>query len=209
MSLFDTVICEYPLPLPKFTEEETEDLRGDQESVNWSELEWQTKDMENLFDVYTIEEDGQIYRRKTDWKQDEDLPVSVASEGGELEKYERTNEIDFYNIILGEKHDHWLEFKAIVWKGDLKELELVEYKKEDNSDRKEYQEKMQLELEKDSRVISARAEEEKKWWAGFYKVYRFCLSKSLSFVRWIALNSIGWLTDLIIRVTMKIERWLP
>ena len=190
--LFDTIICEHPLPLPDFDEEDLEDI-GNKEA-NWAESEWQTKDLGQMLDVYTIEEDGQIYRQKTDWREDEDAPMGVSAEDGGIEKFEKTGEINFYNVVLGKKCDHWLEFKAVIWKGDLKELNLVEYKKEDNSDRLEYQEQMQAQINKDKSF-------EKKWYAKPYLVYRFCLTRPLGLLRYM-IGSIA-------QITWKIERWMP
>jgi len=191
MSLFDTIICDYPLPLPDFTEEELEDINSGEEGwSDWSEVEWQTKDMGGMLDVYTIEDDGQIYLRPTQWSlvQDEERG-EVTAEEGELEKFEKTAEINFYQFFTGKKNDHWIEFKAVVWKGDLKELELVEYKKEDNSDRIKMQKQMQKELKSASLVSKP------------YKVYRWVVCKPLEIMRLVM--------GFIIGVTLKIERWLP
>ena len=150
MGLFDTVICDYPLPLPDFTDEEFEDINSSDKGVSsFQEVEWQTKDMGNMLDVYSIEDDGQIYLRATQWYENED---AVTPQEGDLEKYEKTAEINFYQMFMGKEWDHWLEFKATVWKGELKELDLVEYRKEDNSDRIEIQEQMMEQIkEKTSR----------------------------------------------------------
>ena len=95
---------------------------------------------------------------------------------------------------MGEKNDHWLEFKATVWKGDLKELEMTEYKKEDNSERKKYQREIKEQIEK-------LESQENKWYAKPYAVYRFCLTNPLRLLRYL----IGWTVNL----TWKIERWMP
>lgn len=189
MSLFDTIICEHPLPLPEFSEDELKDMSSAQEDgeLNFNEIEWQTKDMGSMLDLYSIEDDGQIYLRRTEWKEEEE--GVVLPEEGELEKFEKTAEINFYNMILGEEYDHWIEFKATVWKGELKELNLVEYKKEDNSDRLEYQAKMK-------EALGKQIERGK-----FYKAYRYLVTKPFELVRLIM--------GFIIGLTLKVERWLP
>jgi hypothetical protein len=188
MSLFDTIICDHPLPLPEFSEDELKDMSSAQEDgeLNFNEIEWQTKDMGSMLDLYSIEDDGQIYFRSTDWREDEGV---VKAEEGELEKFEKTAEINFYNMILGEEYDHWIEFKATVWKGELKELDLVEYKKEDNADRLEYQGRMEEQLEKQSER------------GKLYKVYRYLITKPIQAVRLIM--------GFIVGLTFKVERWLP
>jgi hypothetical protein len=92
-------------------------------------------------------------------------------------------------MILGEEYDHWIEFKATVWKGELKELDLVEYKKEDNADRLEYQGRMEEQLEKQSER------------GKLYKVYRYLITKPIQAVRLIM--------GFIVGLTFKVERWLP
>jgi hypothetical protein len=187
MGLFDTVICDYPLPLPEFTEEDLEDINaGEEGNIDWNEVEWQTKDMGNMLDVYSIEDDGQIYLRPTDWLQNEG---SVSAEEGELEKFEKTAEIIFYNIILGKEYDHWIEFKALVWKGELKELDLVEHKKDDNSDRIEMQNAIKEQVNK----VKSKGK--------IYRAYRYVALKPLEIVRLIM--------SLIIGLTIRVERWLP
>ena len=90
---------------------------------------------------------------------------------------------------MGKKWDHWVEFKASVWKGELKELDLVEYKKEDNSDRLDFQGQMKESIEK----TKSRGK--------LYKVYRYIFTKPLEIIRLILAFFMG--------ITMKIERWLP
>lgn len=186
MGLFDTIICDYPLPLPEFTEEELEDINSGKEGwENWQEVEWQTKDLGNMLDIYSIEDDGQIYVRGTNWMESKD---EIIAEEGDLEKFEKTAEITFYQFFAGEKWDHWIEFKATAWKGELKELDLVEYKKEDNTDRIEIQKKMHDSLKKDE----SRGK--------LYKAYRYVVSTPLHIIRVIMTFIIG--------ATLKIERWL-
>ena len=55
--MFDYVECEYELPLPDFSEEQAEDLKG----TDWTQVEWQTKDFHDAMVTYTISEDGQLY----------------------------------------------------------------------------------------------------------------------------------------------------
>ena len=95
---------------------------------------------------------------------------------------------NFYQMFMGKEWDHWLEFKATVWKGELKELDLVEYKKEDNSDRVEIQQEMMEKISEES----SRGK--------LYKVYKRIVSTPLHIIRVVLGFMIG--------ATMKIERWL-
>ena len=138
-----------------------------------------------MLDVYTIEDDGQVYLRSTEWLQDGE---AIKPTEGELEKFEHTGEYNFYNVILGEKYDHWIEFKATLWKGELKELNLAEYKKEDNTDRLKYQQKMHDEVHK----TKSRGK--------LYKVYRLLVTKFFGAIRY----AVGT----VVNITWKLERWL-
>ncbi len=195
MGMFDTVTCSYSLPLPDFTEEQRADIEkaieGDLDLESFiQDAAWQTKDFDSLLDTYSIEDDGQIYVTETKWIEDETQPNGVRPEEGQLAKFERTAEMNFYQAFLGEKYDHWIEYKAVVFKGEIKELLLEEYKCEDNSDRV----KMQEEMEKAMKKSLAKK-------SGGYRFYRYIFTKPLQIIRAIM--------GFIIGLTMRIERWIP
>ncbi|MAF25632.1 hypothetical protein CL634_08700 [bacterium] len=145
MGMFDYVYCEHPLPLP----EEVKDFKADfkegvEAPLDWSKFEFQSKDFAGLLEKYTIEEDGQIYKEIIEREivgNESDFPDIIEKSGG-IEKVEHTGEVYFYGLHMDKKYDHWIEFKALFWKGDLKEIYLEEYKKEDNSRRVASQEKI-------------------------------------------------------------------
>lgn len=64
MGMFDSIECNYPLPLPL----EVVDVLPDP-----YDQEFQTKDLENLLDLYYLNEDGVLYwrKRKYEWKDDD------------------------------------------------------------------------------------------------------------------------------------------
>jgi len=64
MGMFDSIECNYPLPLPL----EVVDILPDP-----YDQEFQTKDLENLLDLYYLNEDGVLYwrKRKYEWKDDD------------------------------------------------------------------------------------------------------------------------------------------
>ena len=196
MGLFDTIICEHPLPLPELDELDVKEIKqslGVEGDVNWKTVEWQTKSLENVLDTYTIEDDGQVYRAKTEWVEDENSPGGyVPTEDSELEKYEGTTEIDFYQAFLGESNDYWLEFKCVVFKGEVKEMDLIEFKREDNAERKEMQEKLK------QAFVSTRTPNKN---SKIYKAYRFCIVKPLGLLRAIS--------NFVTNMTLRVERWLP
>jgi hypothetical protein len=65
MGMFDSIQCEYPLPLPL----EVIDILPD-----IYEKEFQTKDLENLLDTYILNEDGELIwnKKQYKWKDDDD-----------------------------------------------------------------------------------------------------------------------------------------
>jgi len=65
MGMFDSIECNYPLPLPL----EVIDIMPD-----IYDQEFQTKDLENLLDLYYLNEDGILYwrKRKYQWKDDDE-----------------------------------------------------------------------------------------------------------------------------------------
>jgi len=169
-----------------------EDIKKGMEvkEFDWKMSEWQTKSLENMLDKYSIEEDGQVYRNKTDWIEDEKSPTGyVPTEDSQLEKFERTAEIDFYQIFLGEENDYWVEFRCTVLKGEVQGIEELSYKKEDNSERKKYQRQLE-----DS-IKSAKP----NW--KIYKAYRYCLV--------LPLRSIRYIIGGIVKFSWKLERWMP
>ena len=86
-------------------------------------------------DNIMVSEDGQIYRHlvEENYQEDDDgsLKVTVSENGIERDEY--TGEIIFGTLFKGKKHDYWIEFKALFWKGDLKEVELANYEKKSNA----------------------------------------------------------------------------
>lgn len=64
MGMFDSIECNYPLPLPL----EVIDIMPDP-----YDQEFQTKDLENLLDLYYLNEDGLLLwrKRKYEWKDDD------------------------------------------------------------------------------------------------------------------------------------------
>ena len=192
--MFDTVKCEYELPLPSFNEEEKEDFKD----IVWDEVDFQTKSFDSDMGSYEITSDGQIYMRKITREIIEDenafagLALDTKDEG--IEKIDYSGELEFYHLQIGENKDYWFEFKALFWKGDLKEIELLDFKKEKNEERK----KAQGHFDEQFKKAESRA---KSWWFPFYKIYRVLLTFTLGLLR----KVLEWFIVLLI----KIERWMP
>jgi hypothetical protein len=178
MGLFDTVKCEYPLPLP-------EDL-GECDGEDWEEVEFQTKSMGDgvfgggFMDSYSISDDGQLYLEKVDLSLNEKGELERTPDG--IERQDYTGEIIFYTVVPKDEKDYWMEFKATYYKGDLKEMELLEWKPEENEERKEAQKQF-------SDFINKEKSKRGSWWYPVYKFYITIVRKIFGFVRWI-LNSL-------------------
>ena len=139
--MFDYIFCDYTLPLPEEAKQlKTDFSKGVKAPIDWSKFEFQTKNFDGLLDKYTIEEDGQIYVEKMNRElvEHENGEIEMIEKDTGIEKVEYTGEIVFYNMHLDEKDDYWIEFKTLFWKGDLKEIELLNWEKKDNTERKEH-----------------------------------------------------------------------
>ncbi|MAF43664.1 MAG: hypothetical protein CMI54_05790 [Parcubacteria group bacterium] len=151
------LICEHDLPLPSSLEED-EDQKRDFRDVKWDELDFFTSSFfdfelgedKEIVSHYTISEDGQFYKSKVEivYGEDEDGKEITKEKDKGIEKQEFTGEILFGAEIFGENHDYTTVFRALLYKGDLKEIELNDWKKDNNKHRKEVekiQENMLLE----------------------------------------------------------------
>ena len=188
--MFDFVQCEYPLPLGDHAKE--------LETVpDWSTFEFQTKDFSSLLNNYVISEDGQIYLediscqlspdREGAWHPFEKLPGN-----GGIEKLNYTGEFVFFGLVMGKKNDVWIEFKVLFWKGDLKEISLEEWNKEDNAERIAMKKSFDAALKKYKK-------KSKRHWYKINVVYTQLMRSIFSCAR--------WLLGSLINITWKLERW--
>lgn len=118
------LIFEKELPL-------TKEIINDFPSQKWNEILF-VFFSPSLFSSgnYEVSENGFIYQRMDD---------------GSLEKKEMTNEISFSTLLINEELDCYLSFKALFFKGELKEVNLNKVIKTDNKERK-IREKVSLEI---------------------------------------------------------------
>jgi hypothetical protein len=147
------VKVEYPLPIPEELAEEMEN------PPDWKEALFQFSEnqslSENFFSTFSIESDGQIYEEKMDFKVIEGDSLETFPVG--IEKKEYTGELILHGVHLEDKYDFVISFKTLFWKGDLKEIELLEWEKNKNTERVESQERAREQL---SEEVAAK----KKWW---------------------------------------------
>lgn len=157
--MFDYVVCEYDLPLPKNCKE--------LENLEWNKLAFQSKTMNCLMDDYRINKQGKLMVRagRTDFFDDHTqiLEEVESNYHGELE---------FYTYELRDKYDYNVSFLAKFSSGNLDDIKLKEFEKHSNENRKSYQAefKKQAELHQNRR---------KKLW---YKVYRAFYVKPIKYL---------------------------
>ena len=187
--MFDTVKCEYPLPLP-------ENL-GECSEIQWAEFEFKTGNFDGRLDEYEITEDGEIYHWNIDreWREDEDHPMggNLEEVHRELKKIDWTGELSIHGVNLTEDHDYLFEFKIILYKGQVKEVERVTWKEEGSEERKKVQKQFE------DLFLKEKAAKE-TWLHSLYMFWAFIIKFLCGCARWIS--------GLVNRVTWKIERWL-
>jgi len=186
--MFDYVKCSYPLPLS----EEVIQKIGVQD---WEEIDFQTQSFPDRFlDAYSIEDDGQIYKEKVERELVGcDTKCEIREKNLGIERVDWTGELIFYHDFLQNDCDYWLEFRALVWKGDLKEIELLHFKEMENADRKAMEKEM-------SAKMTSRVEKQKRWWWSYFMMWCWVVRFPLGLIR--------WLVGLVSRFTWKAERWL-
>lgn len=196
--MIDYVFCEYPLPLSSLPEGGREDLKD----IKWSEIKFFTSSLDSEGDTYTVSEDGQIYRHevKKEIVEKENPQHSLDFEVKEKEngilRIDYTGEVNFFSMVLKkDNYDYFLTFKALFWKGVLKEITVDEFEKVDS-------EKVQKELEEAYKqfppVIETREERKKRWWYPLLAAFKYVASLIILFAKWLLIY--------VIRLMIKIKK---
>ena len=138
MGMFDTISVSGDLPFS----EEMIDL-----GINKNNLSFQTKDLDCAMSLYIIQDD-QLFIEKyktSKWiegnKKGKSFPDRIGhlkTEDPYFDKVHFHGEIYFYDSIndVQGKWDCWVEFKAVFSDSKLQKIELFEFKKTDNAERK-------------------------------------------------------------------------
>ena len=136
--MFDDIAISDPLPF----NDEMKELGLDKNNRTW-----QTKDLDCAMNLYYIQ-GGQLFEQEykvVKWEQGDPNGESVMDKIGSLirtdpylKKLDFHGEINFYDYIgdVADKWDCWVEFKATFIHGKVEKIELVEFKKTDNAERK-------------------------------------------------------------------------
>ena len=185
MSLFDYIKSDYKLPIPQEVLEDLSDM-------DWDEVEFQTKSFDSggSLDTYEISVDGSIYIETFKTKEGGGLLDRVRTG---IEKVDYTGELIFYTDLVSKDWDYWIQFKALFYKGELKEVELDELEKNDPAER--------LKIEKMiKKNFSKFLEQRNSLWRKILYVLMLPFMLLLALIKLI----LGFLLALILRV----ERWL-
>jgi hypothetical protein len=199
MGIVSKLICEYPLPIPfeKFTKEEEKRFK----KVKWDELDFFTssffyhEDGLNVVSTYTISEDGQFYKSNTTLEviHDEKGGVELKEIDDGIERQDFTGEIHFGTEFLEDEYDYVITFKALLYKGDVKELELYEWEKVSNKGRKEASKKF-------SDALAKIAAKKKSLWHSIISPFKRLISFVVYLIRW-ALSKV-------FHALGALERWI-
>ena len=133
MGMFDSIKCNYPLPLPLEVVDILPDLY---------DLEFQTKDLENLLDDYYLNEDGLLlwHKRKYEWKDDDSAFLKGYMDVVE----EEIIPTDFHGVInfycyetvhedesSDKAKDITIDYLAKFTNGKLENIEILDYEVRD------------------------------------------------------------------------------
>ena len=194
IGLFDYVRCEYPLPLP----EEASEV----DMPDWSTFDFQARslvlsssnDIDQLMgiDSYNIDEEGEIYRDviEREFEETDDGYQDIKEVNKGIEKVEYTGELNITGFHTAKEYDYFMEFKFLFWKGEVKEVSLVDWQKEDNEERIKKQKELEKTLEK--------AYSKKSF--GF----RSAWNKVIKFLFLV----VKYLIGVAFKIVFKLERWL-
>jgi hypothetical protein len=180
MGMYDTIICEYPLPMPN-------DPKGYSGSKDF-----QTKDLDSALDWYEIDKNGQLFiqRSEGEWIEGDKNATGFVAKMGYFkttkkwkEELIRTITINFYDYQHSQDtdYDYSIEYKAVFIDGKISSVELVDFEARDNAERK----KKDLEFDK-----------KLKDWYEFTKTrkYKYILRPYASFVKFMFRNIRNFLT---------------
>jgi len=137
MGMFDSIECNHPLPLPLEIIDVMPDIYDN---------EFQTKDLENLLDLYYFNEDGVLYwrKRKYEWRDDDDAflkgYMDVVEE--EVVPHDFHGILNFYcyeTVYSSEDKnsgiDINIDYLAKFTNGKIENIEVLSYEVRDATDR--------------------------------------------------------------------------
>ncbi len=180
MGMFDYIKCEAKLPL----NEELNNL-----PINWKEVSFQTKDLENCLLDYTISESGILienikkyeytYFSKEEIKEKKIKPWNYVKESKLISNTSEIinfhGKINFGEILdFSDDEDIWLDFEAYFIYGKLDRIDLLKVEK--HKSRKKAQENFLKKIKEEEKNLSHRVKKiaKKLGWNLFWKNISRC-----------------------------------
>ena len=153
--MYDTIICEYPLPMP-------DDPKGYTGSDDF-----QTKDFDQSLATYTIDKNGQlfIHRFEGEWEPGNKDSDSFIGKLGYFkttktwqEQLNTTTTIVFYDYIHSENtdYDYLIEYEAVFVVGKMTSVKLTEFTATHNAERKKKDEEYEIRLQEHRKFAKTR-----------------------------------------------------
>jgi hypothetical protein len=169
MGMYDDIVCKYSLPYP-------EDTKG------YTVQGFQTKDLDCVLNFYEIREDGTLWLRECEreyiYDDNNDKTFFVRLPKVKEVRHwwtqlKITQTIRIYNYQRGDgQYDYWIEFELIFVDGKVSNVKLVKFDANDNTQRKENENRHIEELK-------ARTIFESTW---YYKLFARPYNKLVKFV---------------------------
>ena len=151
-AMFDRLFFEADLP--------RQDLPEEIRHQDMSELEFQTSDLSQEMDIWSVSAAGELFIHNIikDDSSSEGFMVEEKPLG--IKKMEQTTSVHFYRIFEGKENDYWVSFDALFRKGELVSVDLNEFntvnkeeRQKAKSEAKEFMEKYKQRQERKTHFL--------------------------------------------------------
>ena len=156
LNMFDRLFFEAELPKADLPEE----IRDQ----DMSELEFQTSDLNQEMDVWSVSTAGELFHHEVEKNivKNDDTSESFIVEETPLgiKRIEETKSVHFYRVFEGEENDYWVSFDALFHKGklvlvDVNEINTInkEEREKARASANEFMQKVKERQEKKTNII--------------------------------------------------------
>jgi len=156
LNMFDRLFFEAELP--------RDDLPKEIRDQDMSELEFQTSDLNQEMDLWSVSTAGELFFHEVEKniiKNDENSQsIMVEEKPLGIKKVEDTKSVHFYRVFEGEENDYWVSFDALFHKGklvlvDVNEVNAInkEERQKAKASANEFMQKIKEKQEKKTNVI--------------------------------------------------------
>ena len=207
MGMFDTIEIHRKLPWAVVDGVEAKDIKDLKKLVNWKEIPFQTKSMDSCMEHYKIAVNGKLYVQRANYKEVEKRCISKALSTFPVLEIDGEpwfegaaqvpTSIVFYESVILEPFDYWVEFEAIFLRGKLEEIKLLAVEKTSSEPRLTNQLRFKEELE------MAEKMHQKLW----YRIYRTVWGVPIRGILRLATRGISLLSRLLIKIEKILTPW--